>query len=51
MSINGIYLYSLYIICAVKTDLNKLNTVNTLVFRNKNEKSIDILLKIYELAC
>ena len=33
------------------TDLNKLNIMNTLAFRNKNEEEVDILLKIYDIAC
>lgn len=49
--LNGIYLYSLYIICGVWIDLNKLNIMNTLALRNKSEDDIDILLEIYDLAC
>lgn len=33
------------------TDLNKLNIMNTLAFRNKNEEEVDIPLKIYDIAC
>lgn len=37
--------------CRVWTDLNKLNVMNTLALRNKNEEDVDILLEIYDLAC
>lgn len=48
--VNKIYLYSLCIICGIWTDLNKLNIMNILAFKNKNKEDIDILLKIYDLA-
>lgn len=35
----------------VWTDLNKLNIMNTLALRNKNEEDADALLEIYDLAC
>lgn len=37
--------------CGVGTDLNKLNIMNTLALRNKNEEDVDILSEIYDLAC
>ena len=41
----------LHIICGVWTDLNKLNIMNILALRTKNKEDIEILLKIYDLAC
>lgn len=48
---DGTYLYSPYIICGVWIDLNKLNIMNILALRNKNEEDIGVLLEIYDLAC
>lgn len=48
--ISVFYLYSLYIICGVWTDLNKLNMMNILALGIRNEKAIDILLEIYDLT-